>query len=338
MAHYRGLAASPIGQQVAALTVRGKAPPRLFSTAPRAIKGKRIKPNVRLIGIDHATGKVTYMPLPGRGLTASVLVNRHTINAPTLSGPPNVSPLAALRRGLTSGQLVNRRTADRYYLAGVRAPLTRVGGAEQNATWGLGDAGGAAVRVVNVPLVNLLQTTDGALGRSFFGDIGAAVSKAVKDVGGAVSRNITAVAKIALPVLGVLAAPFTGGLSIPLGASAAGLIQKTRKVSTGVVPALATGGAAVTQTVAEHNALAAQALQLMQDPNASEQDRAAAAAMYQYLTQTVSAINGGIATATNVATGGENPTLAPASTVVSATPPWLLPAAAALIGIMVLRR
>ena len=357
MAHYRGLEATPVGKQLIARRAAGLPTPRLFSTAPRTKSGAVLPSNVRCIGLDCTTGKATYMPLPNRGLTPGILVNRHTMQQNTLSGVRDLvkipdSIFRNTRRGLTSGMLINRHTAGTYSLRGVRARQTRYGGAEADISWGLGavNAQGVPTTTFFVPVEHLLEGGSDGLGRSFFGDIGAAVSKAAKDVGGAVKRNVKAVVGVAIPALGVLLAPFTAGGSLAVAAAlttagvagasvaASSLLNKTKKAAAQVQPALASGSAAIQSTIATHNKLAADAQAIMVDPNASANDKQLATALNTYLTGTVSALNGAVSQATDVATGASAPTLVPSSQVVSNVPSWALPAAAAAIALLVLRR
>ena len=342
MAFQRDLGDSNTTTDIAAQLTRARGKmPRLFSTKPRTKLGTPLKPNVRLIGIDHATGKVRYIPTltpPGRGLTSASLVNRHTIDQPQLSGPP-ARMVKGSGRGLSPGLLINRHTQNVYTLAGTRASLTTYGGAEQGASWGLGAADDPRYQTVNVPLENLVGPQLPGLGRSFFGDIGAAVSKAVSDAGRAIGRNAAAVAKVALPVFGAILAPVTGGASLALGSVAAGLLNKAKRASTQVQPALASGPSAVADVIAQHNQIAAQAQAILSNPNSTPDEIALANALNQYATGTVTAINTGITQANGVLGGSVPPTIVPASTVLSGgLPAWALPAAVAAAAILMLRR
>lgn len=332
MAFYReGLGESPLTAALMRARRAVRPAPRLFSTLPRKAGKRVLKPNVRLLAIDPYTGKVNYAPAKGTVLTSSALINRRTMHLPTLAGYA-IPPVAAPPRigGLTSAQLLNRRTSRGYTLSGTPAGLTRVGGAEHAATWGLSGIN-VTYETIRVPITKLVGVRSSGLGRSFFGDIGAALSKAA----GQVATVGQKVLEVALPVVGTILLP---GIGTQAGGILANLLSKVGPQGQAAKAALQQGGPAVASTSAQARANAQLALNASTDPSLSPTDRQLAVQSYQYFTAVANTLDGAVGQANAINQGLPVTATPTISAGFSSVPGWVLPAAAAAGLVLLARR
>jgi len=186
---------------------------------------------------------------------------------------------------LSPSQLINARTANYWGLAS--SPLQSPPTYEQRRYGGLGAIDGGAYETVLIKVgPQHLPYRPGGLGRSFFGDIGAAIGKAVKDVG-KVAAKVAPIVAVALPIVGSI----VPGIGTLLGGLAGGLVKKASDLANKVKPALQAGGQAVEGVASQVRAAKAEALKIANDPTKDAATRAQARATYDYYIALEASIN-----------------------------------------------